>query len=140
MVVQTSTSSGSGSAEAAAAASAASNGAVVSPPGVRKVWYAPNGFEAYGEAEIEAVNQCLRGGWLAGFGKGTVEFEKRVAAMFGKRFGLFVNSGSSACMLALASLDLAKGTKVVTPACTFSTTVAPIIQLGLEPVFCDVSA
>ena len=107
---------------------------------VRKVWYAPNGFEAYGEAEIEAVNQCLRDGWLAGFGKRTVEFESRVATMFGKRFGLFVNSGSSACMLALASLNLPQGSKVVTPACTFSTTVAPIIQLGLEPVFCDVSA
>lgn len=103
-------------------------------------WYAPNGFEAYGEAEIEAVNQCLRDGWLAGFGKRTVEFEKRVASMFGKRFGLFVNSGSSACMLALASLDLPKQSQVITPACTFSTTVAPIIQLGLEPVFCDVSA
>jgi CDP-6-deoxy-D-xylo-4-hexulose-3-dehydrase len=135
MVVQpTTTSSGSASAEAAAAAASAA------APGVRKVWYAPNGFEAYGEAEIQAVDQCLRDGWLAGFGKRTVEFENRVAAMFGKRFALFVNSGSSACLLALASLDLPKGSEVVTPACTFSTTVAPIIQLGLKPVFCDVSA
>jgi len=114
--------------------------ATTTASGARKVWYAPNGFEAYGEAEIKAVDQCLRDGWLAGFGKRTVEFEKRVAAMFGKQFGLFVNSGSSACLLGLASLDLPKGSKVVTPACTFSTTVAPIIQLGLEPVFCDVSA
>jgi CDP-4-dehydro-6-deoxyglucose reductase, E1 len=37
-----------------------------------------------------------------------------------------------------ASLQLPKGTKVVTPACTFSTTLAPIIQLGLIPVFVDV--
>ena len=106
----------------------------------RKVWYAPNGFEAYGEAEINAVTQCLRDGWLAGFGKRTVEFEERVATMFGKKYGLFVNSGSSACLLALACLNLPTGSKVVTPACTFSTTVAPIVQLGMEPVFCDVSA
>ena len=104
----------------------------------KKVWYAPNGFEAYGEDEIKAVEECLRDGWLAGFGKRTIEFEEKVSAMFGKKFGLFVNSGSSACMLALASLDLENGCEIVTPACTFSTTVAPMIQLGLKPVFCDV--
>jgi CDP-6-deoxy-D-xylo-4-hexulose-3-dehydrase len=40
--------------------------------------------------------------------------------------------------LSLACLQLSKGTKVITPSCTFSTTLAPIIQLGLTPVFCDV--
>jgi len=49
-----------------------------------------------------------------------------------------VNSGSSANLLALASLQLPIGSKVVTPACTFATTVAPILQLGLEPIFVDV--
>lgn len=104
----------------------------------RKVWYAPNKFEAYGEEEIKAVEECLRDGWLAGFGPRSVEFEKRIAKHFGKKYGVFVNSGSAACLLALASLQLPKGTKVVTPACTFSTTLAPIIQLGLVPVFIDV--
>jgi CDP-4-dehydro-6-deoxyglucose reductase, E1 len=104
----------------------------------RKVWYAPNKFEAYGEEEIKAVEACLRDGWLAGFGPRTVEFEKKIAKRFGKKYGVFVNSGSSACLLALASFQLPKGTKVITPACTFSTTLAPIIQLGLIPVFVDV--
>lgn len=105
---------------------------------MKQIWYAPNKFESYGEEEIQAVNTCLREGWLAGNGKYTTEFEDKVSSYFGKKFGLFVNSGSSACLLALASLDLPKGAKVVTPACTFSTTVAPIIQLGYTPVFCDV--
>ena len=35
----------------------------------RKVWYAPNKFESYGEEEIKAVEESLRDGWLAGFGK-----------------------------------------------------------------------
>jgi CDP-6-deoxy-D-xylo-4-hexulose-3-dehydrase len=104
----------------------------------KKIWYAPNGFEAYGDEEINAVNQCLKEGWLAGNGKYTVQFEQEVANYFGKKFGLFVNSGSSACLLALASLNLPIGTEVITPACTFSTTVAPIIQLRYKPVFCDV--
>ena len=105
---------------------------------MRKVWYAPNKFESYGEEEIKAVEECLRDGWLAGFGKRTVEFENRVSKLFGKKNGLFVNSGSSAILLALCALDLKPGDEIVTPACGFSTTVAPIIQLGLTPVFCDV--
>ena len=104
----------------------------------KKVWYAPNKFEAYGEEEIKAVEECLRDGWLAGFGPRTVEFEEKIAKQFGKKYGVFVNSGSAACLLALASLQLPKGTKIITPACTFSTTLAPIIQLGLVPVFVDV--
>jgi CDP-4-dehydro-6-deoxyglucose reductase, E1 len=104
---------------------------------VRKVWYAPNKFEAYGEEEIKAVEECLRDGWLAGFGPRSVEFEKKIAKEFGKKYGVFVNSGSSACLLAIAALDLPKGSKIITPALTFSTTLAPIIQLGYKPVFID---
>jgi CDP-6-deoxy-D-xylo-4-hexulose-3-dehydrase len=104
----------------------------------RKVWYAPNQFEAYGEEEIQAVTDCLRAGWLAGFGPRTIEFEKKCATRFGKKHGLFVNSGSSAILLALHALNLPAGAEVVTPACGFATTVAPIAQVGLTPVFCDV--
>ena len=105
----------------------------------KKVWYAPNKFEAYGEEEIKAVEECLRDGWLAGFGPRSIEFEKKVAKYFGKKHGLFVNSGSSACLLAIAGLNLPKRCKILTPACTFSTTLAPIFQLGYIPVFCDVN-
>lgn len=104
----------------------------------KKVWYAPNKFESYGEEEIKAVEQCLRDGWIAGFGPRSIEFENIVAKYFGKKYGVFVNSGSSACLLALACLKLPTGSEVVTPACTFSTTVAPMVQLGLKPIFCDV--
>ena len=41
-------------------------------------------------------------------------------------------------MIGLAALGLERGTEVVTPACTFSTVVAPLEQLGLKPVFVDV--
>ena len=104
---------------------------------MKKIWYAPNKLEAYGEEEIKAVEQCLRDGWLAGFGPRSIEFEKKIAKEFGKKYGVFVNSGSSACLLALAALNLPKGSKVITPALTFSTTLAPIIQLGYRPVFVD---
>ena len=104
---------------------------------MKKVWYAPNRLEAYGEKEIKAVEESLRAGWVAGFGPRTIEFEEKIAKEFGKKFGVFVNSGSSACLLALAALDLPKGSKIITPALTFSTTLAPIIQLGFIPIFID---
>jgi len=103
----------------------------------KKVWYAPNKLEAYGEREIKAVEQCLRDGWLAGFGPRSIEFEEKIAKEFGKKYGVFVNSGSSACLLALAALNLPKGCNIITPALTFSTTLAPIIQLGFVPIFVD---
>lgn len=104
----------------------------------KKIWYAPNKKQAYGEDEIKAVVECLNDGWLAGFGPKTVEFEKQVSDKFCKKYGLFVNSGSSAILLGLSSLELPLDSEVITPACTFSTTLAPIIQCGLKPIFCDV--
>ena len=104
----------------------------------KKVWYAPYKFESYGQEEIDAVTECLKAGWLGGQGPKSVEFEKAIAKRFGKKFGVFVNSGSSACLLAIAGLNLKKGTHIITPACTFATTLAPIIQLGYKPVFVDV--
>ena len=103
----------------------------------KKVWYAPYKFESYGKEEIKAVVESLEDGWLAGFGPRTVEFEEKIAKEFGKKYGVFVNSGSSACLLALAALDLPKGSEVITPALTFSTTLAPILQLGYKPKFID---
>ena len=104
----------------------------------KKIWYAPNKKEAYDDQEINAVVECLNDGWLAGFGPRTIEFEKQVSALFSKNYGLFVNSGSSAILLGLSALELNPGDEVITPACTFSTTLAPIIQCGLKPIFCDV--
>jgi CDP-6-deoxy-D-xylo-4-hexulose-3-dehydrase len=104
----------------------------------KKIWYAPNKKEAYGDAEIQAVVDCLNDGWLAGFGPKSIQFEKEVSSLFSKKHGLFVNSGSSAIILGLNALNLQPGDEVITAACTFSTTLAPIIQCGLKPVFCDV--
>lgn len=104
----------------------------------KKIWYAPYKHEAYGQEEIDAVVESLKSGWLGGQGPKSIEFEEKIAKSFGKKYGVFVNSGSSACLLAIAALDLPKGTKIITPSCTFATTLAPIIQLGYVPVFVDV--
>lgn len=106
-------------------------------PGEEWLYYAPDSRFVFGAPEIAAVMRALNKGWL-GAGTITVEFERAIAPLFGKKHGLFVNSGSSANLLSLLASGLAKGGEVITPACTFNTTVAPIIQSGLVPVLVDV--
>lgn len=90
----------------------------------------------FGEEEKQAVYKSMENGWLAA-GPLVKRFEEKVAKYFGKKYGIAVNSGSSANLLALAALKLPKGSEVITPACTFSTTVSTILHNGLVPVFVD---
>ncbi len=102
----------------------------------KKIFYAE---ASYSKDEIKEVNKVLEESRLALMdGPRVKELETKVAKLFNKSFGLMVNSGSSANLLGLLSLGLKKGTKVITPALTFSTTVAPIVQSGLIPLFVDV--
>lgn len=103
-------------------------------PGKDKVFYSR---AIFGEKEIAAVLECLNKDWL-GAGEYTRSFERKVADIFGQSFGVFVNSGSSANMLGIRALRLPVGGEVITPACTFSTTLNPLLQCGLMPVFVDV--
>jgi CDP-6-deoxy-D-xylo-4-hexulose-3-dehydrase len=103
---------------------------------MKKIYY---GYAVYDRKEIKAVNEVLTKNNLTLIDGPSVKlFEKNVAKLFGKRFGLMVNSGSSANLLAIASLKLKKGSEIITPTLTFSTTVAPIYQLGMVPHFVDV--
>lgn len=91
----------------------------------------------YDDKEINRVVNVLREHREA-VGRETDEFEKRVSSAFGKKYGIMVNSGSSANLLAFELLNLEPGSEVITSLLTFSTTVSPIIQKGLIPVFADV--
>ena len=96
----------------------------------------PYATAVYGKEEKRAVMKVLESRWL-GPAKNTKEFENKIAALFGKKYGLFVNSGSSANLLALLICKFPKGGEVITPACTFGTTLSPILYNGLVPVFVD---
>jgi CDP-4-dehydro-6-deoxyglucose reductase, E1 len=92
----------------------------------------------YGQPEIDAVIRVLneqRHNMVAS--THVNEFQDKIANLFGKTYGIMSNSGSSANLLALAAFRFDKDKNVVTPALTFSTTVAPIVQCGLIPNFVD---
>src|SRR3989344_4430169 len=97
----------------------------------------PYALAVFGNEERKAVADVLKTPHIVA-GKRAAEFENRVARLFGKKYGLFVNSGSSANLLAFEILDLPEGSEVITPVLTFSTTLAPILQKRLKPVFVDV--
>lgn len=103
-------------------------------PGEDWVWYSR---AIYGEREIAAVIASLNSDWLVP-GDYSRRFETAVSGLFGQNTGLFVNSGSSANLLATEVFGFPHGGEVITPACTFATTVNPLLQLGLVPVFIDV--
>lgn len=84
--------------------------------------------------------------WLTA-GRYTDEFEEKFAGMLGVKFASLVNSGSSANLIAFMALtapelkerQIKRGDEVITVACGFPTTVAPILQYGAVPVFVDVA-
>ena len=103
---------------------------------MKKVYY---GKAVYDNREINAVIKVLKNDSLSLVDGNNVKLlETKVSSIFGKKYGLMVNSGSSANLLAIASLNLKKNSEIITPNLTFSTTVAPIYQLGLIPHFIGV--
>ena len=96
----------------------------------------PYGLSVHGKEEIKAVVKVLK--TTTQMGKNVSMLEKKVAKMFNKKYGLMMNSGSSAIMLAMEVLNLPKGSEIITPALTFGTTVSYIVRNQLIPVFADV--
>ena len=100
---------------------------------MKKIYY---GKAVYDSKEINAVIKVLKNNSLSLVdGVNVKALEKIVSRIFGKRYGLMVNSGSSANLLALASFNFKRGSEIITPNLTFSTTIAPIYQLGLKPFY-----
>lgn len=111
-------------------------------PGKTAVPYAGR---VYDENEMINLVDASLDFWLTA-GRYANEFENKLAKFLGVKYCLLVNSGSSANLLAIAALTspllkqrrLKPGDEVITTACGFPTTLNPIIQNGLVPVFVDV--
>jgi len=104
----------------------------------------PYGGRVFDEKEMQAAVRACLDFWLT-LGPEGEAFEKELGAFLGIRHVCLVNSGSSANLLAFASLlspklerPLRPGDEVITVAAAFPTTVNPILQYGCIPVFVDV--
>lgn len=110
-------------------------------PGQSKI---PPSGKVVGEPEVENLIEASLDLWLTA-GRFSDQFEAAIARAFGATRAIAVNSGSSANLVALSTLTsqqlgaraLKPGDEVITAAAGFPTTVNPILQNGLVPVFVD---
>ncbi len=100
----------------------------------------------FNEKEMQALTDATLDFWLT-TGRFSSQFEKEFAEWIGVKYVHLVNSGSSANLIAFTVLtapelgerQIKRGDEVITVACGFPTTVAPILQYGAVPVFVDVT-
>ncbi len=111
-------------------------------PGVSPV---PVSGKVLDPSDLVSLVDSSLDGWLTA-GKFTEEFQRKLAKFVGTRDCVFVNSGSSANLVALSALTspklgddrLKEGDEVLTVAMGFPTTINPIFQNGLKPVVVDI--
>ena len=109
-------------------------------PGKSSVYYSGPYWDS---KEIEAIFNCfLTGKWLAS-GEEVNKFERKFSKKFNKGSSLMVNSGSSANLVMIAALKKYygwhDGDEIIVSCVGFPTTIAPIVQNGLKPVFVDIN-
>jgi dTDP-4-amino-4,6-dideoxygalactose transaminase len=92
---------------------------------------------AVDEAEIVAVAETLRSGWLTS-GPRAAELERRFAELTGARHALAVASGTAAMHLSLVAAGIGPGDEVITSPITWPATANVVVHAGATPVFCDV--
>ena len=99
----------------------------------KKITYGKN---VYGSEEISAVNQRIK--QTTQMGRDVLKFEKKISKIFNKKFGLMVNSGSSALTLAIRILNFQEGSEIITPSLNFGTAISAILQNNLKPKLVDI--
>ena len=95
----------------------------------------PYGKNVYDNKEINAVIKTLKKSTQ--MGKSVTSFEQKISKLFSKKFGLMVNSGSSALTLALKVMNFKKDSEIITPCLNFGTAVSSIMLSNLKPIFVD---
>lgn len=97
--------------------------------------------DPWGSEELGAIQKVIDSNMYT-MGTNVREYEKKFAEKFGAKYAIMVNSGSTANLLAIASLvysgKLKKGSEVIVPAVSWSTTYAPLEQYGMKLVFVDI--
>ena len=93
------------------------------------------GKNVYDKREINAVLKTLKNSTQ--MGKSVEIFESKIAKLFSKKYGLMVNSGSSALILALKAMNFPRGSEIIAPCLNFGTAVSSIMLCNLNPIFVD---
>ena len=90
------------------------------------------------DADITAVTDALRQGFVSGEAPIVGEFEQAFATAVSRKFGIAVSNGSVALDLAIHALDLKPGDEVVIPSFTIASCLSAVLKSEATPVFADV--
>lgn len=99
-------------------------------------WTVPLSDVRFTAAEVDAVADAYRGGWLSQ-GPAVAQFERAFAAALGRSHAIAVANGTAALHLICVGLGLRSGDEVVVPSLTFAATAAAVIHAGAVPRFAD---
>lgn len=95
----------------------------------------------WNDEEIQAINDVIVSGMYS-MSKNVIEYEKKFAEYVGSKYAVMVSSGSAANLLGIAALVYAgilpRGSEVIVPAVSWSTTFSPLEQFGMKLVFVDI--
>jgi CDP-6-deoxy-D-xylo-4-hexulose-3-dehydrase len=94
------------------------------------------GKNVYGKEEINAVVKQLKR--TTQMGSSVNSFEKQIAKKFSKKYGLMVNSGSSALTLAMNVMNFKKKDEIIVPCLNFGTALSSIMHSGATPILVDI--
>ncbi|MCR4694112.1 MAG: DegT/DnrJ/EryC1/StrS family aminotransferase [Pseudobutyrivibrio sp.] len=98
--------------------------------------------DPWNQEELDAIQEVIDSNMYS-MGKKVAEFEKEFAKHLGSKYAVQVSSGSTANLLAIAALvysgRLERGSEVIVPAVSWSTTYAPLEQFGMKLVFVDIN-
>ena len=100
--------------------------------------------DSWDDLEVNAINDVIKSNRYT-MGSRVLKFEKEFSNFFDVDYALMLNSGSSANLLAIASMildddvDLNPGDEVIVPAVSWSTTFSPVSQYGLKLNFVDIN-
>ncbi len=92
------------------------------------------------EKEVEYVTDALQSGWISSDGKYIKLFEEKFANYVGRKYGITVNNGTSALIIAIQALDLPKGSEIIIPSFTIISCALACVMNDLVPVFIDSDA
>jgi dTDP-4-amino-4,6-dideoxygalactose transaminase len=101
-------------------------------------WTVPLSDLRFTAAEVDAVAETYRRGWLSQ-GPTVAEFERAFADALGARHAIAVANGTAALHLICVAIGLRSGDEVVVPSLTFAATAAAVLHTGAVPVFADIS-
>lgn len=97
----------------------------------------PHSRPTLGEEEKRACSAVLESLQIAQ-GKRVEEFEKRMAALAGRRYAVAVSSGTAALQLSLFALGISKSDEIIMPSYSCAALLHPVMALGAKPVFADI--